>query len=563
MYNWMQKQFDKHRAKREKGEAGFTLIELVVVIAIMGILGGAGTVGYTGYLKSAAKKADQALVSNIVRAIEIGTNSTMFTPPESLSLSVTTYPVGIISLSPEGGQTITSARKSNSINSACEIVTENITVLEEHTQAWDCTGTLGTKHTKEYYSVIAQNQQYTYCKTHSIVTTLNSDTPYVTGVTGKNCKSGWFGTCGGAQSDPTGNINLTAGTKVAFAIYELNGTGKCKYAANQGFTYDKDENEKNIYTATGTGVLHESLAAAFGENYPDQFTLQYDGWGNTTDETVDYATFYSYLPTMLEEVESMAGSLATATKTPKLSDYFKGQYDSSEDVYKYLSNSLATKYGNNEQAWIDVWTTGGNYQYDQWGFGVDEYGREAYSAIRKAYNAGFASYLQAAGIESQYVEVVDNFTKPISISGVSLNAFGDIFPTVVNTTSFNDDNSGLKQRFIDAGDTNAGEEGSAFNKCADLFEEYKDSDACKANATSFLDFMISMDDTFSIANDNSNLYGGDAYKYYVNYAEEMSQLYSAAETAADDGIVIIVTVENGEVNCKVSPASADVRNENN
>ena len=75
--------------------------------------------------------------------------------------------------------------------------------------------------------------------------------------------------------------------------------------------------------------------------------------------------------------------------------------------------------------------------------------------------------------------------------------------------------------------------------------------------------MISMDDTFSIANDNSNLYGGDAYKYYVNYAEEMSQLYSAAETAADDGIVIIVTVENGEVNCKVSPASADVRNENN
>ena len=54
MYNWMQKQLNKHRAKREKGEAGFTLIELIVVIAIMGILAGGGYAGYSGYVNRAA-----------------------------------------------------------------------------------------------------------------------------------------------------------------------------------------------------------------------------------------------------------------------------------------------------------------------------------------------------------------------------------------------------------------------------------------------------------------------------------------------------------------------------
>lgn len=101
MYNWMQKQFDKHRAKREKGEAGFTLIELVVVIAIMGILAGVGTVGYSAYSTMSAKKSDIALVGKINQVLNHGHYVFNVDGVEQLSSEGIQFPVGFIVLSNE------------------------------------------------------------------------------------------------------------------------------------------------------------------------------------------------------------------------------------------------------------------------------------------------------------------------------------------------------------------------------------------------------------------------------------------------------------------------------
>ena len=89
---------------------GFTLVELIVVIAILAILAGVGTVGYSGYIKSAQKKADQALVADVVRAIQVGTNSTMYVNDDSFKMGDISYPVGFVTLSTgdNGVQIITS-----------------------------------------------------------------------------------------------------------------------------------------------------------------------------------------------------------------------------------------------------------------------------------------------------------------------------------------------------------------------------------------------------------------------------------------------------------------------
>ena len=52
------------------------------------------------------------------------------------------------------------------------------------------------------------------------------------------------------------------------------------------------------------------------------------------------------------------------------------------------------------------------------------------------------------------------------------------------------------------------------------------------------------------------------FDYYNSYFESMAGFYNKLENEAEEGgIMIIVSVENGVVKCDVSPASADLRNQ--
>lgn len=103
---------------------------------------------------------------------------------------------------------------------------------------------------------------------------------------------------------------------------------------------------------------------------------------------------------------------------------------------------------------------------------------------------------------------------------------------------------------------------SILNLFAQQFSEFnKDSAACEENGRVFYRTLATFNETADIA--QAQVADGkytDIYGYYNSYVNEIAAMYDAAQTAAGDGIVIIVTVEGGEVKCDVSPVSADLRN---
>lgn len=73
---------------------GFTLVELIVVIAIMAILGGVGVPAYSGYIEKTNIGADQALIGDIIHAINLEFYANPAFQDGSVTVSTTGTSVG-------------------------------------------------------------------------------------------------------------------------------------------------------------------------------------------------------------------------------------------------------------------------------------------------------------------------------------------------------------------------------------------------------------------------------------------------------------------------------------
>ena len=577
--------------KKFRETAGFTLVELIVVIAIMGILAGIGTAGYGGYINYANKGADKQLVGNIVRAIETGTNSTMFVNDESHVLGSVTYPVGVIALTNTQSQVLasTSTHGTTDVDGTCHVVEGTFykvtqksgsftTQKQKYARSgwnytWQDDGSAGSK-TLTYYELVPETHYY--CATHTTLpaeeTFAIKDDSVVNQIYGDEWTSGIY---------KYRTLVNGIGSKSVIDIDECVGINALAQNHTDGGTYaqgsltpdpDDEGNRLQVQTSTSNNALYDSLEAAFGN--PADLKLSWDGWGK--DESHTYSTLLANSDKIMTKIEDTAKDLmdvVSFAETLGLGSYVSGYL--SEDynndtavMMDSFANFTVTKYPT-QSAWLAQWKAAETSNRIDYPFGFpdgDGYHNDYIYAATKAYNMGFSSYCESKGISDPYLGVIDDFATPAN-DGIASN-LGNACPRVVNTTAFNmtgseySNGQTLKKAFLDVSDTDTEEQADkAFEDCKKLYAEYLKSPVYEENGKSIYDMLTTVAATGSDAY-ISGEGGSDSYfNYYQNYLQEMTAFYKTIDENADSGIMIIVTVQNGEVVCEVSPAAADPRND--
>lgn len=546
----LRKKLKKFFTLKRRPNDGFTLVELIVVIAIMGILGGAGTVGYSGYIRSANKKADIALVGNVMRAIETGIYSHAFGMEEKLQLGKkgVQIPIGFVLLSEDGTEALESATTvSDTSTEKCVKSSNKIKIYsvkyEEASGGIFGVGAHGPRY-------VLNAEEFYYCTTHS-------DTP--ASITISQLKSRLtFDMDGNGSNEVETTIldgsNWNRGFADTQTVY-LKGDFRCQECGDNassgknhysGKEFESIQSYGGDFVAAENGPISQMLQSAFAG---EDMSLKYKDWSSE----MAISSFYSGGTKLWEKVESLGNSLVSLQWVNMLTPVTSQSYTSAEHVVTTCANKVSTKFTDQEK-FYEQWKLaddskdeklGEDYYCNAWGFGLDSDGREFYCAVRVAYNEAFAAYVESTTPPTKTHSATQCAN---NIRGYGENMFGQNLPKLVCRSS------------LKSYGTNDGSGKIACEACYELYEQYVSTGVSKANCYAFYDTMVTVKDTAPTASSTALGF----FDYYDSYLEEFEGLYDELQTMTngkESAIVVTVYLTDGEVTFDVLPLSANPRNE--
>lgn len=322
---------------------------------------------------------------------------------------------------------------------------------------------------------------------------------------------------------------------------------------------DDDENAAN--------PLDEALVAAFGSDYATALQLKYDGWESGT-----YASFFASADSMVQRVDALGDSALTTltflgglnlggyglnyrdgTITLKLLlskeksiEVFSQGYDSSEELLLEFAKVMSE---NDRDTFINGWV---NLSTDREAFGLNDDGREHYSAARAAYNQCFSNFVannnNHSNADAHATSILNYGESAIALIASALDykidPSGDSdtnFPLCVCSSVFNANPTSNAAKFTDC------------KECKELWDQYSGSAQARADAEAFYDTMV----TGSTYEGETN----DLYGWMNEQADIFKNLYGGVETLSEGKSTIVLSVaeNNSLLDVEIMPLDADSR----
>ncbi len=553
--------------------SGFTLVELVVVIAILGILAGIGTAGYAGYVKNANKKADMVLVGNVVRAVETGVYSYAHPLAEQIQMSGEglQFPVGFVVITENGMTPMQSGTATHEKTLECVMWDAETTTDADRQKFIDDNNILiGSSKYLVSDSDDAAYLNYAYESIRAAnIADVRSQASGDFCITHSSAPQGsvYYGKVKCSHSHMFGKRDVPNSAATGCLISDITFV---KIKTEDSYTFEEFTGE---YKVTNTGMLHNTLAAAFGESYQTSAKLKSKDWTNQTNATfMQYAsTTWGGLQDMLNVMWDITGGNAQVLGYDVMSKDYETQ---GQLVTEFAQRAMESSQSEFMASWMSAdsyGVVGDSGSPSMQSPFVFDGKREQYCGARAMYNQGVAAYFDSNN-HSIHSTAIRDYTKPLIGIGdyiklgdlplcVTAQAF--LSPTEgVYDSEYNELYEATKQQVTDE---NGNTTYVSCSECIRLYNEYigdgSENSPCYQNGLAVYEMLNSVSETGEDVNKVTN--NEQFFAFYNNYLGEFNKLYEEIQKQTNGKSAIVVTIysQDGKISCDVSPSAANPRSE--
>lgn len=316
-------------------------------------------------------------------------------------------------------------------------------------------------------------------------------------------------------------------------------------------------------------MLENILADTFGSSYSTDLKLLSDIW---TESTIP--GMFAEADNLYDSMETLTNALALGTRIPLVRDVIESKFPNMANYKDASGNVVGEKVvvgmaegvaSISQDEFLNIWMNVDGNGGINCAFGLASKGVETYTAARRAYNEGFASYIESrtdVAHDKTTTTTSGSFWSPtysISTTEGAGSASDHAKQVKKHGSALTDDlvvsdaicTSAFSNDPIN-GDSKLDNDVQHCQHCANLYTEYKSSEQCRQNGIAFYQAMVTIVDTQDAANANADGF----WDYYETYIGNFSNLYSTVDTEQSSyksAVVLTVYYRNDILVSEVSP----------
>ena len=309
-------------------------------------------------------------------------------------------------------------------------------------------------------------------------------------------------------------------------------------------------------------LIDKILKNSYNENYKNELHLKSEEWTN-----VAVPTFYANVDDLFESVKSLTRLLSNSTVRAGLNalkpGYLSSSMDEMSDVEILSEVAKGTTSIISQEDFISIWNDVDSNGGGECAFGLNSAGAECYTAARRAYNEGFASYVKTT-VGEHSSDVAESHASSIASCGFSAPIIISLYPYKKIEVCASDT---FCKSLIGSDKTGRYDQGSlkdevqACTACSALYEDYLLSDVIEENGVAYYQTMV----TIAESADGLIEDGADVWTTYDTFVNMLKNSYNEVLPLTNGKSCVLITIylEDGLFKCEASPLEADPRAEAN